>query len=41
MKNLFEPEIIMKGKRVKAGIGLFSSHNIIQKHGGQIRLRAH
>ena len=35
-RHLFEPAFSTKGGRVKAGIGLFVSLNIVQKHGGRI-----
>jgi signal transduction histidine kinase len=38
MKKLFEPMFTRKGTRIKAGLGLFTSYNIIQKHHGDIRV---
>lgn len=40
MKNLFEPIFSKKGNRVKAGMGLFISLNIVQKHHGQIKIES-
>ncbi len=40
MKNLFEPNFSKKGNRVKAGMGLFISLNIIKKHHGQIKIES-
>jgi signal transduction histidine kinase len=34
--TLFDPGFAKRGLRVKAGLGLFSSYNIVQKHHGQI-----
>ena len=36
LQRLYEPAFTKKGVRVKAGIGLFSSYNIVQKHKGEI-----
>jgi len=36
MKALFEPAFNKEGDRVKAGIGLFTCWNIVEKHGGRI-----
>ena len=36
--DLFTPKFSREGARVKAGIGLFASYNIIQKHRGQIKV---
>lgn len=36
LETLFDPDFSSKGPRVKAGIGLFASLNIIRKHGGRI-----
>lgn len=38
LPRLFEPSFSRKGSRVKAGIGLFTSYNIVQKHGGNIQV---
>jgi AhpD family alkylhydroperoxidase len=35
-EKLFDPEFAKKGARMKAGLGLFTSSNIAQKHGGRI-----
>ncbi|MFC1714358.1 ATP-binding protein [Candidatus Poribacteria bacterium] len=40
IQGLFEPEFTEKGTRVKTGMGLFISHNIVQKHRGQIRVES-
>jgi signal transduction histidine kinase len=40
LKRLFEPFFSKKGERVKAAIGLFSSYNIVQKHGGEIKVKS-
>jgi AhpD family alkylhydroperoxidase len=37
-ERLFEPDFTQKGSRVKAGIGLFTSYNIVRKHQGEIRV---
>lgn len=39
-KKLFEPTFTTKGPRVKAGLGLFISHNIIRKHQGEIKVKS-
>ncbi|UCH84536.1 MAG: GAF domain-containing protein [Candidatus Latescibacterota bacterium] len=36
MTGLFDPAFSQKGSRVKAGIGLFTSSNIVRKHGGRL-----
>jgi len=38
MQGLFEPGFTKAGARVKAGLGLFTSYNIVQRHRGQIRV---
>jgi signal transduction histidine kinase len=40
MQSLFEPTINRKGVRVKAGLGLFTSYNIIRKHRGDIKVQS-
>jgi len=40
MKYLFDPRFTKKGSRVKAGIGLFTSYNIVQNHKGQIKVES-
>jgi AhpD family alkylhydroperoxidase len=40
LNRLFVPEFARKGSRVKTRLGLFTSYNIIQKHGGEIRVRS-
>jgi signal transduction histidine kinase len=36
LEHLFDPDFTVKGKRVKAGMGLMASLNIVKKHGGRI-----
>jgi|GEM_PF-642276 len=38
MKTLFDPSFSKKGSRVKAGMGLFTSFNIVQNHEGRIEV---
>ena len=38
LQRLFEPDFKRKGPRVKAGLGLFTSYQIMQKHRGEIRV---
>jgi AhpD family alkylhydroperoxidase len=40
LDSVFDPGFTKKGKRVKAGIGLFVSSNIVQKHHGQIKVES-
>jgi signal transduction histidine kinase len=40
LPRLFDPGFTKDGVRVKAGIGLFSSYNIIQKHHGEIKVES-
>lgn len=40
MPHLFEPSFTKTGSRVKAGLGLFTSFNIVQKHQGTINVRS-
>lgn len=40
IQNLFEPTFSKKEKRVKAGMGLFISLNIVKKHHGQIKVNS-
>ena len=40
MDRLFDPEFSKEGSRVKAGLGLFTSYNIIQKHRGEIKVES-
>jgi signal transduction histidine kinase len=40
LETLFELDFVKRGSRVKAGMGLFSSYNIIQKHGGTISVES-
>jgi signal transduction histidine kinase len=39
-KRLFDPAFSTKGNRVKAGMGLLTSLNIVQKHGGTIDIKS-
>ena len=39
-RHLFDPGFKTAGSRVKAGLGLFTSYNIIQKHRGQIKVES-
>jgi signal transduction histidine kinase len=38
--NLFEPSFSSEGTRVKTGMGLFTSYNIVQKHQGVIEVES-
>jgi signal transduction histidine kinase len=38
LERLFDPGFSHKGQRVKAGMGLLVSYNIVQKHGGKIEV---
>jgi signal transduction histidine kinase len=40
IQHLFDPDFTKEGSRVKAGLGLFTSYNIIQKHRGEIRVES-
>jgi AhpD family alkylhydroperoxidase len=40
IKRLFEPRFSNKGARVKAGLGLFISYSIVQKHQGHIKVES-
>jgi signal transduction histidine kinase len=40
MKYLFEPSFTKTESRIKAGMGLFTSYNIIQKHSGKIKVKS-
>jgi two-component system NtrC family sensor kinase len=40
MDRLFDPTISKKGARVKAGLGLFASYNIVRKHDGEISVES-
>lgn len=38
LARIFDPSFSKKGERVKAGIGLFTAQNIIQKHQGELTI---
>jgi signal transduction histidine kinase len=40
IKGLFDPNFTKKGSRVKAGMGLFISYNIVQRHQGEIKVES-
>jgi signal transduction histidine kinase len=40
MQGLFDPTFSAKGRRVKAGMGLFTCYNIVRKHHGDINVRS-
>lgn len=40
VRQLFDPSFSKRGSRIKAGLGLFTSYNIVQKHGGEIRVES-
>ena len=40
MGRLFDPVFSHKGRRVKASLGLFTCSNIIEKHGGEIKVES-
>jgi signal transduction histidine kinase len=40
LANLFEPDFSHQGPRVKAGLGLFTTYNIIEKHDGRIAIES-
>ena len=39
-ERLFDPVFAKKGSRMKAGLGLFTSANIVQKHNGRIEVES-
>jgi signal transduction histidine kinase len=39
-QNIFEPSFTKDGSRVKAGLGLFTSYNIVQNHMGHIEVKS-
>jgi AhpD family alkylhydroperoxidase len=39
-ERLFDPGFVKKGARMKAGLGLFTSANIVQKHHGRIEVES-
>ncbi len=40
LPQLFEPDFSQVGSRIKAGLGLFTSYNIMQKHQGSIKVES-
>ena len=40
LANLFDPTFTMNGTRIKAGLGLFTSSDIMQKHHGRIEVES-
>jgi len=40
VRHVFDPVFTRKGPRVRAKLGLFSSHQIIQKHEGEIKIES-
>ena len=40
LERLFDPGFVKKELRVKAGLGLFTSFNIVQKHNGRIEVES-
>lgn len=40
IEHLFDPRFSSRGERVKAGMGLFISYNIVRKHRGQIKIES-
>jgi signal transduction histidine kinase len=40
VEKLFDPGFTKNGTRVKAGLGLFTSYNIVQKHDGKIEVES-
>ncbi|UCG52143.1 MAG: GAF domain-containing sensor histidine kinase [Candidatus Latescibacterota bacterium] len=40
VSRLFDPVFSKKGPRVKAGLGLFTCSNIVEKHGGRIEVES-
>jgi hypothetical protein len=40
LKGLFDPHFAKNGTRVKAGMGLFTNYNIVQKHRGEIKVES-
>ncbi len=40
VRRVFDPAFTQKGPRVRAKLGLFTSHQIVQKHEGEIKLES-
>ena len=40
IQGIFDPSFTKTGTRVRAGLGMFTSYNIIQKHNGQIKVES-
>lgn len=40
LERLFDPAFAKKGSRMKAGLGLFTSANIMQKHNGRVEVES-
>ncbi|UCE17772.1 MAG: hypothetical protein JSV84_12935 [Gemmatimonadota bacterium] len=40
IQELFDPSFERNGSRVKAGLGLFTSYNIVRKHKGQLKVES-
>jgi len=40
VQRIFDPTLNKKGSRVRAGLGLFTSYRIVEKHRGEIRIES-
>ena len=40
LEKLFDPGFVKKGSRMKAGLGLFTSYSIVQRHHGRIEVES-
>lgn len=40
IQGIFDPGFTKTGSRVRAGLGMFTSYNIVQKHNGQIKVES-
>jgi two-component system NtrC family sensor kinase len=40
ISRVFDPVFTRKGSRVRAKLGLFTSHQIVQKHEGEIKIES-